>query len=94
MSTDDPSWVQLRVRHFRLLPRGPGAKLDGARSALATQGRLDKPIVANQIWLTGLTERRTDESTLNLCAIKDIWSNRIVGCFIDDRKAHLAVATL
>ena len=39
----------------------------------------------NQLWLTDLTEHRTDEGKLYLCAIKDVWSNRIVGYSISDR---------
>ena len=49
----------------------------------------------NELWLTDLTEHRTDEGNLYLCAIKDVYSNRIVGYSIDDRmKARLAVAAL
>ncbi len=44
----------------------------------------------NQIWLTDITEHRTDEGTLYLCAIKDVWLNRIVGYSIGSRmKASL-----
>lgn len=39
----------------------------------------------NQLWLTDLTEHRTDEGKFYLCAIKDVWSNRIVGYSISDR---------
>jgi transposase InsO family protein len=39
----------------------------------------------NKIWLTDLTEDRTDEGRLYLCAIKDVWSNRIVGYSLSDR---------
>jgi putative transposase len=47
----------------------------------------------NDVWLTDLTEHRTDEGKLYLCAIKDVYSNRIVGYSIDSRmKASLAVA--
>jgi len=49
----------------------------------------------NQVWLTDITEHRTDEGKLYLCAIKDLWSNRIVGYSIDERmKARLAVAAV
>jgi transposase InsO family protein len=49
----------------------------------------------NELWLTDITEHRTDEDKLYLCAIKDAWSNRIVGYSIDERmKATLAVAAL
>ena len=49
----------------------------------------------NHLWLTDITERRTDEGKLYLCAIKDVYSNRIVGYSIDSRmKSSLAVAAL
>ena len=49
----------------------------------------------NQLWLTDITEHRTDEGKLYLCAIKDVYSNRIVGYSIDSRmKASLVVAAL
>jgi putative transposase len=47
------------------------------------------------LWLTDITEHRTDEGKLYLCAIKDVFSNRIVGYSLSDRmKASLAVAAL
>jgi hypothetical protein len=49
----------------------------------------------NQVWLADITEHPTGEGKLYLCAIKDLWSNRIVGYAIDERmKARLAVAAL
>jgi putative transposase len=49
----------------------------------------------NLLWLTDMTEHRTDEGKLYLCAIKDVHSNKIVGYSLDDRmKASLAVAAL
>jgi len=49
----------------------------------------------NELWLTDITEHWTDEGKLYLCAIKDLWSNRIVGYSIDSRMtAELAVAAL
>jgi len=49
----------------------------------------------NVLWLTDITEHRTDEGKLYLCAVKDAFSNRIVGYSIDGRmKASLAVAAL
>ncbi|MHA7284511.1 IS3 family transposase [Arthrobacter sp. TMS2-4] len=49
----------------------------------------------DQLWLTDITEHRTDEGKLYLCAIKDVYSNRIVGYSIDTRmKASLAVSAL
>ncbi len=49
----------------------------------------------NRLWLTDITEHPTGEGKLYLCAIKDVYSNRIVGYSIDSRmKASLAVAAL
>jgi transposase InsO family protein len=49
----------------------------------------------NQLWLTDITEHRTREGKLYLCAIKDVFSNRIVGWSIDSRmKARLVVAAI
>src|SRR3954452_18381386 len=49
----------------------------------------------NQLWLSDITEHRTGEGKLYLCAIKDVFSNRIVGYSIDSRmKSRLATATL
>ena len=51
--------------------------------------------VPNRLWLTDLTEHPTGEGKLYLCAIKDVFSNRIVGYSISDRmKAQIAVAAL
>ena len=49
----------------------------------------------NELWLTDITEHRTDEGKLYLYAIKDVFSGRIVGYSISDRtKARLAVNAL
>jgi len=49
----------------------------------------------NELWLADITEHRTGEGKLYLCAIKDVFSNRIVGYSIDSRmKSRLAVAAL
>ncbi len=54
-----------------------------------------KATAANELWLTDITEHRTAEGKLYLCAIKDVYSNRIVGYSIDSRmKSRLAVAAL
>lgn len=50
---------------------------------------------ANVTWLTDITEHATSEGKLYLCAIKDLWSNRIVGYSIGPRMtADLAVGAL
>jgi transposase InsO family protein len=49
----------------------------------------------NQLGLADITEHWTREGKLYLCAIKDVYSNRIVGSSIDSRmKSRLAVAAL
>ena len=49
----------------------------------------------NRLWLADITEHRTDEGKLYVCAIKDAFSNRIVGWAIDERmKARLVVAAI
>ena len=50
---------------------------------------------ANTLWLADITEHWTREGKLYLCAIKDLYSNRIVGYSIDSRmKSRIAVAAL
>lgn len=49
----------------------------------------------DELWLTDITEHWTGEGKLYLCAIKDVWSNKIVGYSISARmKASLAVNAL
>ena len=49
----------------------------------------------NLKWLTDITEHPTDEGKVYCCAIKDLFSNRIVGYAIADRMtAELAVSAL
>ncbi|WP_157502449.1 IS3 family transposase [Leucobacter celer] len=43
----------------------------------------------NELWLSDITEHWTSEGKLYLCAVKDVWSNRIVGYSID---AHMTSA--
>ena len=46
----------------------------------------------NQLWLVDITEHRTREGKIYLCAVKDVFSRRIVGYSISDRmKARIAV---
>ena len=49
----------------------------------------------NEVWLTDITEHPTGEGKLYLCAVKDVFSNRIVGYSIDSRmKSSLAAAAI
>ncbi len=50
---------------------------------------------ANELWLADISEHRTLEGKLYVCAIKDVFSNRIVGYSIDSRmKSAIAVNAL
>ncbi len=54
--------------------------------------RSDAP---NRLWLSDITEHRTGEGKLYLCAVKDVFSNRIIGYSIDSRmKSRLAVTAV
>jgi putative transposase len=49
----------------------------------------------NRLWLSDITEHPTREGKLYLCAIKDVFSNRIVGYCMDSRmKSRLASTAL
>jgi putative transposase len=49
----------------------------------------------NTLWLTDITEHKTVEGKVYLCAVKDVFANKIVGYSIDSRmKARLAVDAL
>jgi putative transposase len=49
----------------------------------------------DRTWLTEITEHPTAEGKLYLCAIKDVWSGRIVGYSMDSRMtSQLAVSAL
>lgn len=64
---------------------GPPASDDHVQQVF----RADAP---NRLWLTDITEHWTSEGKLYCCAIKDVFSNRIVGYSISDRMtAKLAV---
>lgn len=52
----------------------------------------DRP---NMLWLSDISEHRTGEGKLYICAVKDVFSGRIVGYSIDSRmKSRLAVTAL
>lgn len=43
----------------------------------------------NQVWLTNISEHTTREGKIYLCAVKDVFSGRIVGSWIDARMKPL-----
>ena len=81
-------WSVFAKRKDRTRKAGPPVHDDLVRR----QFTAERP---NQLWLTDITEHRTAEGKLYLCAIKDVHSGRIVGYSINARmKASLAVAAL
>src|SRR5690606_25926545 len=49
----------------------------------------------NELWVADITEHPTGEGKLYCCAIKDLYSNRIVGWAIDSKmKARLVVSAI
>lgn len=77
----------------------PGPPVHEDRCAVVdANGRLRHVFTAsapNELWLADITEHPTGEGKLYICAIKDAYSNRIIGYSIDSRmKARLAVAAL
>lgn len=74
--------------------RGPGKKAGPPVHDDHVQ-RVFTADVPDRLWLTDITEHWTGEGKLYLCAIKDVFSNRVVGYSIDSRmKSSLAVAAL
>lgn len=85
-------------------PRGKNGKKPGPPvhddlcAVVDEKGRVRHQFTAaapNELWLSDITEHVTGEGKLYLCAIKDAYSNRIIGYSIDSRmKSRLAVAAL
>ena len=74
--------------------RGKKAKVGTRLTTISCAATSPLP-AANELWLTDLTEHPTREGKLYLCAIKDEWSNRIVGYSMSDRmESSIAVAAL
>ncbi len=77
-----------RKRHGKGRKVGPAVHDDLVHRDFTADG-------PNRLWLADITEHRTAEGKLYLCAIKDVWSRRIVGYSIDSRmKSRLAVTAL
>jgi putative transposase len=75
--------------------RGKNGKRPGPPAHDDLVNRDFTAVRANVLWLSDITEHATSEGKLYLCAIKDVYSNRIVGYSISDRmKSSLAVDAL
>ena len=79
-------------------PRGRNGKKKPKPGTPAFADLVNRDFTAvepNVLWLVDITEHWTSGGKLYLCAIKDCFSNKIVGYSIDSRmKARLAVAAL
>src|SRR5690606_5127333 len=57
--------------------------------------RIFRSAAPNRVWLTDITEHTTREGKLYVCAVNDVFSNRIVGYSIGERmQSTLAVSAL
>ncbi|MCW1250728.1 hypothetical protein ODZ83_11235, partial [Acaricomes phytoseiuli] len=55
----------------------------------------EHPTREGKLWLWDISEHPTREGKLYVCAIKDVWSNKIVGYSIDTRmRSSLARAAM
>ncbi|MFJ2589527.1 IS3 family transposase, partial [Streptomyces sp. NPDC087538] len=85
---DNSWWSVFGKKRGRIKKAGPPVHDDLARRDFTA----DAP---NRLWLTDITEHVTGEGKLYLCAVKDVFSKRIVGYSIDSpMKSRLAVAAL
>jgi putative transposase len=85
---------QQQIRSVFAKRRGLGRKAGPPvhDDLVARQFTADSP---DRVWLTDITEHPTAEGKLYLCAIKDVYSNRIVGYSMNSRMtAGLAVSAL
>lgn len=77
-----------KPRHGKSAKAGPPVHDDLVNRNFAA----DRP---NALWLGDISEHRTSEGKLYICAVKDVYSGRIVGYSIDSRmKSRLAVNAL
>ncbi|MFF5030126.1 IS3 family transposase [Streptomyces collinus] len=85
---DNRWWSVFGKKRGRIKKAGPPVHDDLVRRNFTA----DAP---NRLWLADITEHATGDGKLYLCAIKDAFSNRIVGYSIDARmKSRLAVTAL
>ncbi|OIJ84551.1 transposase [Streptomyces sp. MUSC 14] len=85
---DNRWWSVFGKRRGRIKKAGPPVHDDLVRRDFTAGG-------PNRLWLADITEHATGEGKLYLCAVKDVFSRRIVGYSIDARmKSRLAVAAL
>lgn len=96
---DNAWWSTFGKKRGRNGKKPGPAVHDDLRTVTDANGRVRHEFSAerpNQLWLTDITEHRTTtQGKLYLCAVKDVFSNKIVGYSIDSRmKSSLAVNAL
>ncbi|MCX4626603.1 IS3 family transposase [Streptomyces sp. NBC_01443] len=85
---DNRWWSVFGKKRGRGKKAGPPVHDDLVRRDFTADG-------PNRLWLADITEHATGDGKLYLCAIKDVFSKRIVGYTIDARmKSRLAVTAL
>ncbi|MFG2967093.1 IS3 family transposase [Streptomyces sp. NPDC048288] len=85
---DNRWWSVFGKKRGRIKKAGPPVHDDLVRRDFTADG-------PNRLWLADITEHATGEGKSYVCAIKDAFSNRIVGYSIDARmKSRLAVTAL
>ncbi len=92
-------WFSVFGKPKRGKGRKPGPPVhDDLCAIIDAHGRTRHQFAAdgpNELWLVDITEHKTAEGKLYLCAIKDAFSGRIVSYSIDSRmKSRLAVQAL
>ncbi|GEC77121.1 integrase [Microbacterium maritypicum] len=97
--TSDNGWWSVFGKKRGRTGKKPGPAVhDDLCTVTDENGRMRHEFTAdgpNQLWLTDITEHKTAEGKLYLCAIKDVFGNKIVGYSIDSRmKSSLAVRAL
>lgn len=95
----DNGWFSAFGKPKRGKGRQPGPPVHEDLCTVADEDGRTRHVFAadapNKLWLTDITEHQTTEGKLYLCAIKDVYSGRIVGYSIDSRmKSRLAVQAL
>jgi transposase InsO family protein len=85
---DNNWWSVFGKKRGRNKKAGPPVHDDLVRRDFTATG-------PNRLWLTDITEHATGKGKLYLCAVKDVFSKRIVGYSIDSRMtSRLAVTAL
>ena len=95
---DNAWWSSFGKKRGRKGKKPGPAVHDDLCTVTDERGRVRHEFAASgpsELWLTDTTEHKTSEGKLYLCAVKDVFSNKIVGYSIDSRmKSSLAVNAL